>query len=154
MIHSPDGTLRYSPRDLIAYLEGDFAAWMDRMLAERGGARGAAPAELEWAAPDEDEESALAARKGLEHEHRWLGRLREREPGLVEIARDDPLGPELTFAAMRDGAPAIYQAHLVVDRWHGYSDLLLRCPGAGCSCGGHHYTPWDAKLARSAKPHF
>ena len=27
MFHSPDGTLRYSPRDLIAYLERDFAAW-------------------------------------------------------------------------------------------------------------------------------
>jgi hypothetical protein len=31
MIPLPDGTFRYSPRDLVAYLEGDFAAWCDRM---------------------------------------------------------------------------------------------------------------------------
>jgi hypothetical protein len=35
-----DGTLRYSPRDLIAYLEGDFAAWCDRMHVERRRAGG------------------------------------------------------------------------------------------------------------------
>jgi predicted RecB family nuclease len=154
MIHALDGSLHYSPRDLVAYLEGDFAAWCDRMFAERGRAQGAGPAELEWATPDEDEERDLAARKGQEHELRWLGGLREREPGLVEIAWGDPCGPELTLAAMRAGAPAIFQAHLVVDGWQGYPDFLIRCSGAPCACGGHHYTPWDAKLARSAKPHF
>ena len=154
MFHSPDGTLRYSPRDLVAYLEGDFAAWCERMLAERGRTRGAGSAELEWATPDEDDESALAARKGEEYEHRYLVRLREREPGLIEIARKDPAGHERTLAAMEAGAPVIYQAHLVVDGWQGYPDFLVRCPGAACRCGGHHYTPWDTKLARSAKPHF
>ena len=29
----PDGTFRYSPRDLVAYLEGDFAAWCERAQA-------------------------------------------------------------------------------------------------------------------------
>jgi predicted RecB family nuclease len=154
MFHSPDGTLRYSPRDLIAYLEGDFAAWCERMLAERGRAGSAGPAELEWATPDEDEDSALAARKGDEHEHAYLLRLREREPGLIEIARKDPAGHERTLAAMKAGARVIYQAHLVVDGWQGYPDFLFRCPGSGCRCGGYHYTPWDTKLARSAKPHF
>jgi hypothetical protein len=77
MIHAPDGKLRFSPSDLVSYLEGDFAAWCDRMLAERGRARGAGPAELAWATPDEDEELDLAARKGLEHEQRWLVGLRE-----------------------------------------------------------------------------
>ena len=53
MIHSPDGTLRYSPRDLVAYLQGDFAAWCERMFAERGRAGGgASSAELERATPD------------------------------------------------------------------------------------------------------
>ena len=154
MFHSPDGTFRYSPRDLVAYLEGDFAAWCERMLAERGRAGGAGTAELEWATPDEDEDSALAARMGDEHEHRYLVRLREREPGLVEIARFDPAGHELTLAAMEAGAPVIYQAHLAVDGWQGYPDFLFRCAGAPCRCGAHHYTPWDTKLARSAKPHF
>ena len=71
MFSLPDGTLRYSPRDLVAYLEGDFAAWCERMLAERQRAGGAGSAELEWATPDEgDEEAALAIRKGDEHEQR------------------------------------------------------------------------------------
>jgi hypothetical protein len=30
-----DGTYRFSPKDLIAYLEGDFAAWCERNHAER-----------------------------------------------------------------------------------------------------------------------
>ncbi len=44
MIHAPDGKLRFSPSDLVSYLEGDFAAWCDRMFAERGRAHGAGSA--------------------------------------------------------------------------------------------------------------
>lgn len=150
----PDGTFRYAPRDLVAYLEGDFAAWCERMHAERGRAGGAGPAELEWVDPDEgDEERALAVRKGREHEQRFLQLLREQYPGMVEIVWDDPAGPELTLAAMQAGATVIYQAHLQADGWHGLPDFLFRCEG-GCACGDYHYTPWDTKLARSAKPHF
>jgi predicted RecB family nuclease len=155
MDHTADGSLRYSPRDLVAYLEGDFAAWCERMFAERGLARtGATSAELHWATPDEDLESELAARKGDEHEHRYLLRMRQREPGLVEMVRNDPATRDLTLAAMRSAAPMIYQGHLVVDGWQGYPDFLVRCAGAPCPCGGHHYNPWDTKLARSAKPYF
>src|SRR5688572_28446766 len=108
----PDGTLRYSPRDLVAYLEGDFAAWCERMLAERQRAGGAGSDPLEWATPDEgDEEAALAKRKGDEHEQRYLELLRRQHPAIVEIARDDPEGAARTLAAMETGAPVIYQAH-------------------------------------------
>ena len=48
----PDGTLRYSPRDLVGYLEGDFAAWCDRMHVERQRAGAAGTSELDWATPD------------------------------------------------------------------------------------------------------
>jgi uncharacterized protein len=151
----PDGTLRYSPRDLVAYLEGDFAAWCERMFAERRRLGGAGSAELEWATPDEgDEEAALAARKGDEHERSYLERLRLRHPAIVEFDREDPEGEAQTLAAIEAGAPVIYQAHLVADGWGGYPDFLFRCPGNGCGCGGWHYTPWDTKLARSAKPGF
>ena len=155
MIHTPNGSHRYSPRDLVAYLEGDFAAWCERMLAERGRTASAGPVEVEWVTPDEgDEEMALAARKGTEHELRYLQLVRAREPAIVELEFGDPAGADLTLAAMRDGAPVIYQAHLVADGWHGYPDFLFRCPGGPCACGGRHYTPWDTKLARSAKPGF
>ena len=155
MIPLPDGTLRYSPRDLVAYLEGDFAAWCERMLAERERDGGGGSDPLEWATPDEgDEELALAKRKGDEHERRYLERLRGQYTEMVEIDRADPEASARTLSAMETGAPVIYQAHLVADGWGGYPDFLFRCPGGACRCGGWHYTPWDTKLARSAKPAF
>ncbi len=155
MIHTADGSFRYSPSDLVAYLEGDFAAWCERMHAERGLARtGATSAELHWATPDEDPETELAAKKGREHEERYLRRMRHRYLNLVEIVRNDPAGRDRTLAAMRSAASMIYQGHLVMDGWQGYPDFLVRCDGAPCPCGGYHYNPWDTKLARSAKPYF
>lgn len=155
MIPLPDGTFLYSPRDLLAYLEGDFAAWCERMLAERGRAGGAGSGELEWVTPDEgDEEAALAARRGDEHEQRYLAGVRERHPTIVELDRADPDGPRRTLAAMEAGEPVIYQGHLVADGWGGFPDFLYRCSGNGCPCGGWHYTPWDTKLARSVRPAF
>ena len=154
MIHAPDGKLRFAPKDLVSYLEGDFAAWCDRMLVERGRNGGTASSgELPWATPDEDKERELAAKKGQEHEARYLARFRAQYSGLVEIAFGESAAAERTLAAMAAGAPAIYQAQLVSDGWQGYADFLFRCPD-GCDCGGHHYTPWDTKLARSAKPYF
>jgi predicted RecB family nuclease len=202
MIPLPDGTFRFSPRDLVAYLEGDFAAWCERMDAERqraeavgngapgngaagsgvagdgrpgavGGtaASGAVPAAAAgfgngagkgpgvqppaWFEPDaKDEELALAAKYGQQHELDYLAGLRARFPDLVEIVYNDPEGETRTRAAMDAGAPVIFQAHLAAAGWHGYPDFLYRCRGEGCPCGGRHYTPWDTKLARSARPHF
>ena len=91
---------------------------------------------------------------GDEHERRYLERVREQHPTIVELDRADPEGPRRTLAAMDGGAPVIYQAHLVADGWGGFPDFLYRCAGNGCPCGGYHYTPWDTKLARSAKPGF
>jgi hypothetical protein len=60
----PDGTFRFSPRDLVAYLEGDFAAWCERMHVERDRPVASGHHEPAWATPDEtDEEAALAARR-------------------------------------------------------------------------------------------
>ncbi len=149
-----DGTFRYSPHDLVAFLDGDFAAWCERMLAERGRAGGAGPSSLGWATPDEgDEEVALAKRKGDEHEQRYLAGLREKYPKLLALERDDPDGLARTLAAMQAGDPVIYQGHLVADGWGGFPDFLFRCEGND-GCKGWHYTPWDTKLARSAKPAF
>jgi predicted RecB family nuclease len=153
MIHTADGTLLYSPRDLVAYLEGDFAAWCERMQVERGRAGGAGSAQLQWVTPDEeDEERALVARMGQEHENRYVSSVRGRHPDLVEILRGE-LSAEHTLAALRAGAPVVYQGHLTMNGWQGYPDFLFRCSGE-CALGDYHYTPWDTKLARSAKPYF
>jgi uncharacterized protein len=154
----PDGSFRYSPRDLVAYLEGDFAAWCDRLDAEHRRAGDAGPAKFDWATPDRnDAETDLTIRLGKEHEQRWLQTFRERYPTILELNLADPEGPARTLAAMGDGIPAIYQAHLVSDGWGGYPDFLVRCTTDGHKCDtarGWHYTPWDTKLARSAKPGF
>ena len=116
---------------------------------------GAGSAELAWVTPDEgDAEAELAARMGDEHERRYLERVRQQHPTIVELDRADPEGPLRTLAAMDAGAPVIYQAHLVADGWGGFPDFLYRCAGNGCACGGRHYTPWDTKLARSTRPEF
>src|SRR3954469_4219466 len=111
MIPLPDGTFRFSPRDLVAYLEGDFSAWCERAQAERARTGGAASAELEWVTPDEgDPEAELAARMGDEHERRYLERVRKQYPNIVDPARTAPEGPRRTLAAMAEGVPVIYQA--------------------------------------------
>src|SRR4051794_37880803 len=133
MIPLPDGTFRFSPRDLVAYLEGDFSAWCERAQAERARAGGAGSPGLEGVTPDEgDPEAELAARMGDEHESRYLERVRKQYPNIVELDRADPEGPRRTLAAMAEGVPVIYQAHLVADGWGGFPDFLYKCPGDGC----------------------
>src|SRR3954447_1629839 len=126
MIYSTDGSRLDSPRDLVAYLEGDFAAWCERMQAERGRAGGAGTSEIEWVSPDEDDEAALRARMGQEHERRYLQQIQSEYPDLIPIVYDDPAGVEKTLAALRAGVSAVYQAHLSLDGWRGYADFLIR----------------------------
>ena len=148
-----DGSLRFSPRDLIAYLEGDFAAWCERNRVEMAGHRSGAPENTVRFEPDgEDEELALAARRGLAHEAAHLARLRSQEPGLVEIPRD-ATAYTATLAAMRAGAPILFQAELQSDSWMGIADFLHRVDG-NSTLGDFYYEPWDTKLARSIKPYF
>lgn len=143
-----DGRIRYSPRDLIAWLEGDFAAWCERARIEGVGVAGGHAVETDA----DDEEQDLVARKGIEHEDAYLTELRARHPDLVAIAQGDAAHEE-TLAAMRAGASVIYQAHLMLGDWHGYPDFLFRVEGAS-ALGDFHYQPRDTKLARSAKPYF
>ena len=151
----PDGTLRFSPRDLVAYLEGDFAAWCERMLAERDGAgkRGRGRAGL--GRPRREGRGSRPRRPDGPGPRAPLPGRPPRPgapPGRDRSATTARPGPPA--AAMDAGAPVIYQAHLTSGAWHGYPDFLFRCHGNGCPCGTGHYTPWDTKLARSAKPHF
>ncbi len=149
----PDGSLRYSPKDLLAYLEGDFAAWCERndLEARGGGGRGKLAGRA--ITPDSpDEELALAAKRGIAHEAAHLERLRTEEPGLVEVPRGDDAHSQ-TVRAMQEGAPIIFQGELLAEPWMGIADFLHRVEGES-TLGAHYYEPWDTKLARSAKPYF
>ena len=149
----PDHSYRFSPKDLIAYLEGDFAAWCERHQAERSRKTGRGDAIGDDYVPDvPDEEMELVIRRGLAHEAAHLDRLRSREPGLVEIERNDA-ARDATWRAMQSGAPIIFQGELHAAPWMGIADFLHRMDGASI-LGDHFYEPWDTKLARSAKPYF
>ena len=155
----PDNSYRFSPRDLIAYLEGDFAAWCERHHAERShnGGNGAHPNGT-YLPELPDEEMELVFRRGLEHEAAWLAVLKARHPGLVEIARGDGSdggdgAHDATWLAMKNGAPVIFQGELRAAPWMGIADFLHRLDGP-CTLGTWFYEPRDTKLSRSAKPYF
>jgi uncharacterized protein len=134
---------RLSPTLAVAFLGCNAsAAWT---LEARRGLRGAA--ELA-----DDPQAALVVRKGHEHEATCLVGLKERCGDFVEI----PSGAlkarfTATVDAMERGVPLIYQAALTTGAWLGYADFLVRVED-GCPRWAWSYEPWDAKLARSARP--
>jgi uncharacterized protein len=150
----PDGSLLFSPSDLTVWLEGEFAAWMERYDVERQELSPEINASYARLVRDaEDAEVELRKRKGDEHEQRFLQRLRAAGRAVVEIPRKAPDALERTLAAMRGGAEVIYQGHLRHGALQGYTDFLFRVEGES-SLGTFHYEAWDTKLARSARPYF
>ncbi len=160
------GRLIFSPSDLVVYMDGDFAAWMERWYTEcRNGNKTVSNelglplgVKLDGVAcvPDEqDAELKLIATKGQEHETTFLHQLRDQGHAVVEIHGAVPAEKrwELTVQAMRTGAPYIYQARLQHDGFAGFADFLVRQPGES-NFGDYYYEVWDTKLARSVKPYF
>jgi predicted RecB family nuclease len=97
-----------------------------------------------------DDTTQLLRKKGFEHEAVVLGNLVERLGPAVEITGENLAAKvDQTRQAMTAGAPLIYQAALVSDRWQGFPDFLIR-QGQDDS-GQWQYAPEDAKLAKKAK---
>ena len=135
--------MRLSPTLAAAFLGCNAsAAWT---LEARRGLR-------EAAEPADDPQAALVVRKGHEHEAACLAGLRQWCGDFVEI----PSGAlkvrfPATVDAMKRGVPLIYQAALTAGSWLGYADFLIRVED-GCPRWAWSYEPWDAKLARNARP--
>lgn len=144
MLKRPDGSLQFSPKDLITFLEGDFAAWMDRGHATGGS--------FQYSPDESDADGELIKQKGMEHEAAVLELLRKRHGDSTEIPRSAD-AEALTLAAMREGRPLIYQGWLSTLGWHGYPDFLIKA-ATPSNLGDWAYWPADSKLARSAKPYF
>src|SRR6266508_6137401 len=141
----PDHSLQFSPSDLITFLEGEFAAWMERADAERGH-------DSSFAAPDDvDPEMALIRDKGMQHEASVLAKLEAQHGRAVRFEHEKD-GAN-TLAALQSGKTLIYQGRLDHGNWHGYPDFLLRSETPS-RLGSWSYRPLDSKLARSAKPYF
>jgi uncharacterized protein len=109
-----------------------------------------------------DPEIDLIAKRGLEHEARYLVGL---EAGGRAVTRIDPgdhdapawgrlvglsAAAAATEAAIRRGDDAIYQATFFDGRWLGLADFLLRVPRPS-DLGEWSYEVVDTKLARHVK---
>jgi predicted RecB family nuclease len=111
--------------------------------------------------PDPSESAALVARKGDEHERRYLETLRQMHgENLVEFPPPAErsieslvLAERQTVAAMESGAEIIYQATFFDGSFLGRTDFLrkIETPSARFPWS---YEVIDTKLAHSAKPYF
>ena len=102
--------------------------------------------------PEVDDPSLeLVRTKGFEHEAQVLSALEGFHGKAICVPGDGPLDArtKMTEAAIKAGAPLIYQGAFANDRWVGFPDFLIR---TGQAVGGIWlYEPQDAKLARKAK---
>ncbi|MCF7674245.1 MAG: TM0106 family RecB-like putative nuclease [Akkermansiaceae bacterium] len=132
------GSIFYSPTDLIRFMESPFASWMERLRFED-------PAR---AVPDENSEDAeLIARTGDKHEERFLQNLRDEGRDIASIPKDHfDTALDLTRQAIADAREVIYQGALAMDRFGGFTDFIVRAESGG-------YEIWDTKLARHTKPY-
>ena len=115
------------------------------------------------ARPDRaDPEMDLIARRGLEHEARYLAALvsEGRRTVRIETGRHDALPEERlanlwraageTEAAIHSGADVVYQATFFDGRWLGLADFLVRVERPS-DLGSWSYEVVDTKLARHVK---
>jgi predicted RecB family nuclease len=140
-----DGKLKFSPSDLITFMDSKFDSWMDRWKVEF-------PAELK--ADEADESHVLLQKLGNRHEDNFLQKLKADGVDVAEIAVASAEVSELeTIKAMRDGRQVIYQGVLSCGSFSGRTDFLCKVDGAS-DLGEFHYEVWDTKLAKKAKPYF
>ena len=138
-----DNAVLHSPSDLVRYLGCEHATSLDLQSLEDPES---APTQA-----DDDAMGKLVQEAGLQHEEDYRAEL-ETAGGLVEISTDGSLAAraEATVAAMKSGAPSIFQAAFLQPPWHGFADFLVRVEEPS-NLGDWSYEPVDTKLARSAK---
>lgn len=153
----PDQTMVLSASDVVEHAECGHRSILDLDAALGLHAR----------PTGSDDEQELVRARGHEHEERVLAVLAAGTP-VVHVPNDAPEDERsaVTLAAVRAGAPLIYQASLTMPglhftgRWQGYPDLLERVEldqgAAPAFLEGEPlawtYRPVDIKLAASVKP--
>lgn len=144
-----DGRFIYAASDLNNYLECAHLTQLDRLVAEG-----------QVHAPDRDDPAAeLLARKGDEHEQRYLAKLKDGSHGVTAFERPahSVAGFERaqaqTIAAMERGDRLIYQATFFDGEFLGHPDFLRRVE-TPCERWRWSYEVIDTKLALNPKPYF
>jgi predicted RecB family nuclease len=126
--------------------------------------------------------ASLVRERGVAHELAQLERLAADCGGVLDCTRESErdaagarqwpprrtwleAGHEETVAAMRSGAPLLFQATLFNGRWQGIADFVRRVDLADAlsdheraliaqsTLGGYVYEVLDSKLAKEAKPY-
>jgi predicted RecB family nuclease len=145
-----DGDRLYAASDLVDYVA---CAHLAALKLSRLEGRIEAPPPRVASTAD------LASSKGGEHEELLLsGFVNQYGDELVRIESGAEVAEvaeaaSQTQAAMRAGAPMIYQATFLEPPWTGHADFLERVE-LSSGLGSWSYIPIDAKLARSVKPYF
>ncbi len=144
-----DGQLVLSATDLVGFLACEHLTNLER----------AATAGLVRRPNRDDPEIEVIARRGFQHEQRFLDELRAEGRQVTEIARDGSAAhdgaalraaAEETAAALRRGDEVVYQATFFDGHWRGHADFLVRVE-APSDLGAWSYEVWDTKLARRTK---
>ena len=145
-----DGRFVYSASDLNNYLECRHLTHLERLVALNEKTR----------PPEKDAMTALVARKGEEHERRYLERLLELNGGVevFEASGDNTIAglheaEARTIRAMEQGVQHIYQATFFDGTFLGHADFLRRIP-TPCARWAWSYEVIDTKLALHPKPYF
>jgi predicted RecB family nuclease len=126
----------HTPTDLADLLECDHRSILNQALA----------AGLPGVPRPGSGADQLAAKHGRAYEQATLGRLKREHSGLVEIShRDRAVAANETAAAMRSGAPVVYQAVFLDGDFTGRADFLIADQDG-------RYEVYDTKLARHARP--
>ena len=140
MQRQKDGSLLYSPSDLVTFLECSHTTF----LAVDGIASPGA----------DDDFTKLLQHKGFEHERGYLRQLQTESKHVVEIAKEGGLNERVCASAdaLRTGADVVFQAVLRDGCWRGDADFLLKCKTPS-QLGNHSYEVLDTKLTRVPEPH-
>lgn len=140
------GQLVFSPSDLITFMESEYASAMERLkLGDES------IAELMDA---EDVVLASLQQKGYAHEDAFTERLKTLGKDVLETKRATPQQTfDATLEAMKAGQEVITQGYLSLGQFGGFTDYLVRVPGAS-NFGNYHYEVWDTKLSKKLKPYF
>jgi predicted RecB family nuclease len=150
MLALADGTLVLAATDLTNYLACGHLT-QQRLAIVRG--------ERSKPRPADDAHAELIRERGQRHEDEQLARLSAECGGHVDLSTENAsysreeleLAGAATTAAMRDGAPLIYQAQFFNGRWQGRADFLRRIDHES-ALGAYAYEVLDTKLAKQIKP--
>jgi predicted RecB family nuclease len=130
----------YSPSDLVQFVQSEFATWMNRYSLIHA-----------VESTEVDPLLDVLCQLGDRHEKEYL--LSLEQAGIEVYKIDSRGGYTATIAAMKAGAPYIYQAALRGGNWIGFADFLIRV-NEPSDLGAWSYIPLECKLALNPKPYF